>query len=141
MFKCKYYHAENSNRVIVSNRIGFNFEPVQRFGGTWRGIFEAKTQEHADALDALVKDPKSAVTELTEEEYRKKKKSAPQSEESYQPLPQQGNTGDQRVIPGTAVLVETPGPENQPEPKVEMTGEPVENLEKAIKVGPVRKAK
>ncbi len=135
-FKPKFYHAENSNRTITSEKIAFNFEPVQLFAGTWRGVYEAKTEDEIKALDALVSDKRSAVTVLSEDEYRKKKKSAPSNSENWAPLPDT-KAADQRIIPGTAVLVESPGPENQPDPKPIVTGEPVKSLDGALVVGKV----
>lgn len=68
----KFYHAENSNRII-QGKSGrpFTFEPYNFLGGSWFGIYRTDKAPEISALDELVKDEKSAVTEISQEEYAK----------------------------------------------------------------------
>ncbi len=65
----KFYHALNSNRLIKSRGFQFSFSPYQHVGGTYMGVYAAEATDQIAALDELVTGKKSAVTEITEEEY------------------------------------------------------------------------
>src|SRR5688572_17209634 len=65
----KYYEALNSNRTIVAGGYSFNFEAVRLFAGTWLGVYATEDAGEQSALDALAREPKSAVTALTAEDY------------------------------------------------------------------------
>jgi hypothetical protein len=65
----KFYEAHNSNRLIKSQGLQFQFSPYQHSGGTWMGTYAAEKPNEIAALDALVAEGKSAVYPLTEEEY------------------------------------------------------------------------
>lgn len=62
----KYYLAHNAGGRKIG---GQQFEIIDIFNGTAIGIFEATTEAQQKDLDALAKDPASAVTELTKDEY------------------------------------------------------------------------
>lgn len=75
----KFYHAENSNRTIMSRGIGFQFDPYMQHGGTWFGLFETDKPEFIGALDELVSQNRTAITEISKEEFERKKKPLPPS--------------------------------------------------------------
>lgn len=73
-FMPKFYHADNANRAIKSQGIEFRFEMYDNFGGCWRGLYATEIESEIIALNALVANPRNAVTEITQTEYETKAK-------------------------------------------------------------------
>lgn len=105
----KYYHTDNASKKVRSGEFEFLFSPYDNFAGAWRGIYETGDETEQVALDFLVHNPASAVTELTQAEYEAKvKKKAPTitSRQSVDWKPPQA-----KINPNpAAVLVENPSP-------------------------------
>lgn len=70
----RFYHAENSNRVIKSGGTNFIFDPYSQFGGTWRGVYMTDRDSEIVSLNAVVSNQASGVTEISQSEYESKKK-------------------------------------------------------------------
>lgn len=100
----RYFHAENCRRTNIPK-----FEPYEMRGGTWCGVTAVEAVAQIEALDALAKDPKSAIKEITEEEYLR--------------------------ITKKVVAMPVPAPEAMVQKAV--TGAPVESPEAALQVGEV----
>lgn len=143
----KFYHAENCNRVISHGGRAFPFKPYRRFGGTWQGTYFTNDEAEQAGLDALTANRKTAVTEITGDQWKAKTGSVrPDLLENYNPpLPPAENSaplptvtspvgGGERLVASNAVVVETAGPENQKNPA---EGSPVESVEAALTVGDV----
>lgn len=123
-----YFRCENANRLIE----GIKFEPIEHAMGTLRGVFQAESDSDiAKAIKKALKDPKSAVEEISEADYvAELKKKVPAFRDSqhsntpYRPEPVslKGN--------GRAVVA----PEGNPTVKVEKG---LEKVEDAIKTGTV----
>src|ERR1041385_3185850 len=63
----KFYQAQNAaNRVIA----GVQFEAVDIVASTAWGVFSTDDPKLQQQLDALTKDPKSAVYAISQEEYQ-----------------------------------------------------------------------
>lgn len=73
MSTTKYFHAQNSSRTHEGERSRVVFQNYDVFAGTPRGIFEARTEREIRDLEAIAKDQRSGVTEITEREYQFKK--------------------------------------------------------------------
>lgn len=119
----KYYEAQNCNRLIESGGFRFEFRPYRLYAGTWHGVFQTENDDAISAMAHLIANPRSAITEITAEEYQKKLESAHDYVASYNPAPvDEGKTIPApvsktagRIIPSNAVVSDAPGPENQPE--------------------------
>ena len=133
----KYYHAENCNRIIKSGSSAFYFKPYSLFAGTWQGVFTTDDEREQAELAAIMTDPRSAMKEITAEEHDRCIASHhPDIVAGYQPpIPANHTTkgtlpAGERIIPSKAVVVQTPGPENQ---KAEViTSDPVESVDDAV---------
>lgn len=87
MSDARYFFAENSNRRIVThNKRVLTFEPVEYFGGAWRGVFQATDPLDIEGLERLCNDPTTAIREIDLAEYQfyGKKKLKPES--GYNPI-------------------------------------------------------
>ena len=100
----RYFHAENCRRTNIPK-----FDAYEMRGGTWCGVTAVEAVAQIEALDALAKDPKSAIKEITEEEYLR--------------------------ITKKVVAMPVPAPEAMVQKAV--TGAPVESPEAALQVGTV----
>lgn len=67
----KCYHIENSNRIVESCGIKFQFTHYYHLSGCWLGIFSTKIPAEQAALKKLVDDKRSGVTEITAAEFGK----------------------------------------------------------------------
>jgi hypothetical protein len=132
----KFYEAVNCNRTIVSEGLAFNFAPYELIG-TWHGVFATEKPEEIKALDALL-EAKAGVYSLTEEQYNACIKKKTSAQNSYSgslaasvPLP------SKEGAPSAAPAIDA---NLQPQP-VEPPVAPLENVEEAVPVVPVKKKK
>jgi hypothetical protein len=117
----RYFCAHNISRYIA----GVLFEPAGAIGGTLTGIYATDDPVLGATLGELAKNPASAVWEIEEEEYAKKKPRA-QGTASFPPSPPQSITGTgAQVVEG-----------GQSPPPVEQA--PVLSVADATKVEPVK---
>jgi hypothetical protein len=141
----KFYHALNCHRRIAAGGLLFTFEAYGQIGGSWCGVLATENAAEQAALDGLVKDPASAVSELTEGEYSSKKGVAIRRERdlrSLNPLPLPAapslTPAQARIANKAAVLVEKASehPVEPPAPKPER--EAVESVADALSLGTVQ---
>lgn len=75
-----YFLAVNSNRVIESQGLEFQFDPITMESGVWVGVYKTDDEAQVTALQALADDPNSSgVYSLTQAEYDLKVKKKAQS--------------------------------------------------------------
>lgn len=67
----RFFYAQNCNRFIKQDGFSFSFDPVSYVGGTWCGVLVASDEKQVAALVKLVQTPRSAVTEISREEFSK----------------------------------------------------------------------
>lgn len=127
----KFYHAENAGREIAGER----FEVFDVFGGTAHGVFQTDNPKQQTALDAVVLNPKSAVTEITAAEYQNYLKKKAQDLSSFPVSTQSIRSANLKSPAG--VVVEGGQPADLTEQKVLDT---VENA-LATPAGPKTKSK
>lgn len=128
----KYYHAENSNRLIRGGAFAFHFEPYRMFGGTWQGTYATDDANRQAALAELIGSPRNAIKEITQAEYEAcTKKKEPMASETYNPLIPP-TPPESRLVEGNAVVVETPGTDLSPPVP---TSDPLEKADDALDVG------
>jgi hypothetical protein len=114
----KFYHAENSNRLIRSKGKLFAFKSYSHLGGTWYGTFKTDNAAEQEALSLLTANPLSAVTEIDEAEYerceQKKTGNEKRSGTLNMPQPPEPTTSRlQDALPvGTPVTSELPTPDS-----------------------------
>ncbi len=108
MGEIKFFHADNSNRVIKSQGYQFRFQGYEPLGGIWRGTYSTQDEGEIIALRALVDNPRNGVSEIDQAEYEatsKKKVIQPVTSEAYK---QQPAFPPQQIKQSPAVLVEDP---------------------------------
>lgn len=68
----KYYAAANcfNARTGVSGKV-YSFEACVLSGGSWTGVFATQAEVEIADLDALASDIKSAVTEISQDDFEK----------------------------------------------------------------------
>jgi hypothetical protein len=103
-----YYETSNAQREYD----GVEFEPYAIFGGCLYGVAVAAKPETEAILKALASDPKSGVTEITEEQYAAAVKKKAQLSSNYSSsTPRQVQPKAQpRVISGSGAAVVETGP-------------------------------
>jgi hypothetical protein len=105
----RYFHAENSNRYI--SRLRLAFTQYQMLGGSWHGVYATSRKEELEALEVEVKNQRSAVTEISAEEYgrclQKKTRSDRGSAIMNVPQPPSSTTGILGDVPPVGAPVET----------------------------------
>lgn len=69
----KYFHARNASRTIA----GLRFDIYSQRAGTSLGVFEAVSDADIAALESEAANPRSAVTEITADEYAASVKKKP----------------------------------------------------------------
>jgi hypothetical protein len=106
----KYYHTSNATKPLKTMGFEFKFVAYNNLGGVWRGVLETTQADEQAALDGLVANPKSGVTEITEEQYNERLKKKPgvrSTSHVFDPrLPLQAQTVEIREKP--AVVNEPP---------------------------------
>lgn len=131
----KYYHAENANRIIA----GLIFNTYDTIAGSHFAVHATEDEAEIKALDDLVKDKKSAVTEISEAEYvkctQKKTTATVDNSKHYRQLSALRNENASLKGTGAAVV------SNEPveEAPVAVAG-PVESVDAALQVGDVNPA-
>lgn len=118
IFMTKFYHTENANRRIKSQGIEFQFEMYDNFGGAWRGLYATEVESEIVALDALTRDPRSAVKEITQAEYEIKAKKKWITKHSNSSAPWQVPQAAIHQGPA-AVVVENPSPSPSEPPNLD----------------------
>lgn len=138
----KCYHAENAGRGPIG---GVRFEVYEIVAGSAFGVYASEDPAVIEQLDALAKNPKTAVTLIATSEYDvciKKKASRPGSD-SYpalrQPLPQQAATIKGQPASPVAVIEPTGKPVAEEETPVTID-KTVETVEDALQVEQVAPA-
>lgn len=129
----KYYRAENAGRIIA----GIVFTIYDIVAGSAVGVYATEDKSQIEALDNLTKDPKSAVTEISQADYdsaiEKKKLTHVSEAWNYLSPPQpQAPTH----LKGRGVVVVSDEPAEEVEAPVEIK-EHVESVDDALKVGQV----
>lgn len=121
-----YYLAINSNRIITSNGLDFNFDPVTMEAGVWIGVFATDVEEQVVALNALVEKPnESGVYPLTAEQYDAKVKKKAQTLLDYKVLKNVSTAS--RVVP-SANPAEDAAPDAEVRESKEVSREEVDSL-------------
>jgi hypothetical protein len=118
----KFYHALNSNRLIQSDGLMFQFSPYLHAGGIWMGTFATDNPAEIKAIEALpgFGTPKCAVSSLTEEEYTEcQKKKLATSQSLGQSLIHSEAQSQSRLSASPAEALNTePNPPPAPEPPI-----------------------
>lgn len=73
----KFYHAENCNRRFRVAGKEFIFPAYDLVAGCWMGTYATADAEEQAALDILVRDKTTAVTEISQERYESHAKKKP----------------------------------------------------------------
>jgi hypothetical protein len=113
----RYFHADNSNRLIQGDGKSFQFHSYQLLHGSWSGVYATKDEQELKALEGLVANPKSAVTEISAQEYERCRQKKISSDKSstllIAPAPPGPMTSMVQDAIGAGSTVETviPGPE------------------------------
>ena len=135
----KFYHAENARRTFgvtvkkdaASGQIirspGIFFEGYDIIAGSLFGVYKTDDASEIAILDALVKDRKSAVTEISEAEYTSTLQKKTLALQSSEPSNRASAPAQPLKGPG-AVVVEEPSAPAVKEKAIETT-------EDALKVG------
>jgi hypothetical protein len=134
MGEIKFFHADNSNRVIKSQGYEFRFDGYDVFAGLWRGTYATKDEGEIIALRALVDNPSTAVTEIDQAAYEqlsKKNVTQPTTSTPYKQHP----AYPAQIKQSPAVLVEDPS--QLPDAPAPLGALP-ENLDGILRLGTVK---
>ena len=71
----RYFHCHNSNRVIG----GFTFTTYGNIGGCLMGTYATENAAEQARIDELLKEPRNAIEEMSEEDYARIQKKSPNS--------------------------------------------------------------
>ena len=137
MSTVKFYHALNCNRRIGWGPFAFDFRPYGMVCGTWCGLYATEDPSQQAALDALVADPRQAVSLTTQEDYEAKLgRVSADAARSYNPIliKPENLRGDALVAGSEAIVIEQPNPEPA---HPAATIEPLSKALDALQVGPV----
>jgi hypothetical protein len=131
----KFFHSENSNRVIKSQGLAFQFESYEIFGGAWRGTFATQDEGQIAALLALTSNARSGVTEIDKETFEAKSKkkvvALPTSDHSKPAYQARINNS-----PAEVVVVDNPSPS----PDMTATGPVPEKIEDVLRIAKIEPA-
>ena len=83
----RYYHTTNTRRRIEALGMVFSFENYRFFAGSAYGVYATNDPSEQTALQLLVDDPASAITEITESDYMAKLKKKPSDKAFLQVQP------------------------------------------------------
>lgn len=76
----RYFETTNASLPLLLSGYSFVFEPIEQFGGAWRGILKTDDESAANVLAAH----KGPVSEVTAEEFESLKKKWLQVETKHQ---------------------------------------------------------
>ena len=125
----KFYHFDGANhRTFASGGIQIQPELYELVGGRWMGVYRAVSQKEIEALDALVKNPKSGVTPLTYKEWKTAQKAREEAK--------RGMSSDSLLKQSVSEVV-VPGAPIQTQPQAEDATPVAESATDALETGAV----
>jgi hypothetical protein len=130
----KFYHANNCTRSITHAGIAFQFAPYE-LTGTWLGVYATDKADEISALDEVVKNPKSGITSISQEEYDRSIVTKKSAQGTYaDTLARHAPTPGEKAAPPTAPVDTAPNtPAAEPPPT------PLASVDAAVEVVPVQK--
>lgn len=106
VMEVRCFHTDNANRKIKAQGFEFSFTPYAQVGGAWKGLIATEDESQIIALQSLVAEPRSGVTEITEQEFeslgKKKLLKSSVSKDSIVPPP----SPESRIAKVQGVVVE-----------------------------------
>jgi hypothetical protein len=134
----RFFHAENCNRFIKMDGFSFAFDPVNYIGGTWCGVYSTSDEKQVAALEKLCQTPRSAVREISREDFQKLTQKKTSISSGVLDLSALVNAEASPLIPQGAPPVGVPVNTEPPAPMP--TVKPLDAVADALAVAPVAKA-
>lgn len=131
----RFFHSANSNRPIKSQGLVFNFEGYEVFAGAWRGTYATQDEREIVALEAMVQNARSGITEIDKATYEEKSKKKAIASPLYEPL-KPAYQARINTSPAEVVVVDNPSPS----PDAQDPSLLPERIEDVIKIGKVEPA-